>query len=107
MKIHKVCFIHLVENPMIHIMTDELDIGKYYYFNLRTREWNFDEIPSDLIGKAEEFLGVGSFEELIDFRGQKLSPESEAARDELTEYIRGLDVSDANGDGNGTGGEGR
>ena len=36
MRIHKVCYIQLVENPMIHIMTDELDIGKYYYFNLRT-----------------------------------------------------------------------
>ncbi len=107
MKVHKVCYIHLIENPMIHIMTDELDIGKYYYFNLRTRQWNFDEIPPDLIGKAEEFLGVGSFEELIEFRGQKLSRESEAARDELTEYIRSLDTGDAGGQDSGTGGEER
>jgi len=38
-------------------MTDELDIGKDYYFNLRTGRWNFDEIPPELIGKAEQFLG--------------------------------------------------
>ena len=88
MRTHKVCYIQLVKNPMIHTMTDELDIGKYYYFNLRTARWNFDEIPPDLIGKAEEFLGVGSFDELIAFRGQKLSTEAETARDELTAYIR-------------------
>jgi hypothetical protein len=106
MKIHKVCYIQLIENPMIHIMTDELDIGKYYYFNLRTNQWNFDEIPPDLIGKAEEFLGVATFEELTAFRGQKLSPLAEAARDELTDYIRKFDISDMNGQSNGHGGEG-
>jgi hypothetical protein len=96
MKIHKVCYIQLIENPTIHIMTDELDIGKYYYFNLRTGQWNFDEIPPDLIGKAEAFLGVKTFEELIAFRGQKLSPEAAAARDELTGYLRTFDLKDAN-----------
>ena len=73
MRIHKVCYIQLIENPMIHIMTDELDIGKYYYFNLRTGRWNFDEIPPELIGKAEQFLGVGTFEELIAFKNQVAS----------------------------------
>lgn len=105
MKVHKVCYIQLVENPMIHIMTDELDIGKYYYFNLRTGRWNFDEIPPDLIEKAEQFLGVGSFEELIAFRGQKLSPEATEARDELTAYIRSHDPNREGGPaggGNGT-----
>lgn len=97
MRIHKVCYIQLVENPMIHIMTDELDIGKYYYFNLRTARWNFDEIPPDLTGKAEEFLGVATFEELIAFRGQKLSTEAETARDELTAYIRSHDPGGAGG----------
>jgi hypothetical protein len=106
-KIHKVCYIQLVENPMIHIMTDELDIGKYYYFNLRTGRWNFDEIPPELIGKAEQFLGVATFEELIAFRGQKLSPEAEAARDELTSYIRSLDVGDVRGPGSGNGSDGK
>jgi hypothetical protein len=106
MKIHKVCYIQLIENPMIHIMTDELDIGKYYYFNLRTGRWNFDEIPPDLIGKAEQFLGVATFEELIAFRGQKLSPEAETARDELTEYIRSFDSGGTGGPPNGSGGNG-
>jgi hypothetical protein len=101
MKIHKVCYIQLIEKPMIHIMTDELDMGKYYYYNLRTNRWNFDEIPPDLIGKAEQFLGVGSFEELIAFRGQRLSPEAEAARDELTEYIRSHDPGGRGGPQNG------
>ncbi len=103
MKVHKVCYIQLIENPMIHIMTDELDIGKYYYYNLRTGRWNFEEIPPDLITKAEEFLGVGTFDELISFRGQKLSPEAVRARDELTEYLRGLDPSGDNPTGNGNG----
>jgi hypothetical protein len=103
MKIHKVCFIQLIENPMIHIMTDELDIGKYYYFNLRTGRWNFDEIPPELIGMAEQFLGVGTFEELIAFRGQKLSTEAETARDELTSYIRNLKIGDMGGPENGNG----
>ncbi len=106
MKIHKVCYIQLIENPMIHIMTDELEIGKYYYYNLRTNQWNFDEIPPDLIGKAEEFLGVGSFEELIAFRGRKLSPQAEASRDELTDYIRNLDIGDTGGRANGEGEKG-
>ena len=88
MKILKVCYIQIIEKPMIHIMTDELDIGKYYYYNLKTRDWNFDELPPGLIEEAEEFLGVADFEELIAFRGQKLSPEAEAARDELTRFIR-------------------
>jgi len=107
MKVHKVCYISLIENPMIHIMTDELDIGKYYYYNLRTNQWNFDDIPADLIGKAEEFLGVRSFEELIAFRGQKLSPEAEAARDELTEYIRSFAPETTGGppDGGGSNGD--
>ena len=106
MRIHKVCYIQLVENPMIHIMTDELDIGKYYYFNLRTGRWNFDEIPPELIGKAEKFLGVGTFEELIAFRGQKLSVEAETARDELTAYIRSHDPGAAGGTTSGNGGNG-
>lgn len=106
MKIHKVCYIQLIENPMIHIMTDELDIGKYYYFNLRTGLWNFPDIPADLIGKAEEFLGVATFEELIAFRGQKLSPEAETARDDLTKYLRGLDRSGAGGPPNSNGNNG-
>jgi hypothetical protein len=88
MKVHKVCYIHLIEKPMIHIMTDELPIGKYYYYNLKTGRWNFDEIHPDLINAAEQFLGVGTFDELTAFRGQKLSPEAEAARDELTGYLR-------------------
>lgn len=103
MKVHKVCYIQLIENPMIHIMTDELPIGKYYYLNLRTGRWNFDEIPPDLITKAKHFLGVDTFEELIAFRGQKLSPEAETARDELTDYLRNLDLADANPMGNGNG----
>jgi len=103
MKIHKVCYIQLIENPMIHIMTDELDMGKYYYFNLRTGLWNFDEIPPDLIAKAEEFLGVATFEELTAFRGQKLSPAAAAARDELTDYLRNLDPNAAKPTGNGNG----
>jgi len=106
MKIHKVCYIQLIENPMIHIMTDELDIGKYYYFNLRTSQWNFDEIPPDLIGMAEKFLGVNTFEELIAFRGQKLSPEAMTARDELTDYLRNLDPKDADPTVSGSGGNG-
>ena len=88
MKILKVCYIQLIEKPMIHIMTDEIEIGKYYYYNLRTGAWNFDEIPAEMIAGAEAFIGAKTFDELIAFRGQKLSPEAEAARDELTEYIR-------------------
>ena len=88
MKIIKVCYIQLVENPMIHIMTDELDIGKYYYYKLKTGAWNFPEIPPELITRAEEFLGVKTFDDLIAFRGQKLSAEAIAARDELTAFIR-------------------
>jgi len=103
MKVHKVCYIQLIENPMIHIMTDELDIGKYYYYNLRTGRWNFEEIPPDLITKAEQFLGVDTFEELTAFRGQKLSAQAVAARDELTAYLRSLDLPDANPTGNGNG----
>jgi hypothetical protein len=88
MKILKVCYIQLVEKPMIHIMTDELEIGKYYYYNLKTGSWNFDEIPPEMIAGAESFIGVKDFEGLIAFRGRKLSPEAIAARDELTRYIR-------------------
>jgi hypothetical protein len=88
MQVHKVCYIHLVEKPMIHIMTDELQMGKYYYYNLKTGRWDFDEIPPDLITKAEEFLGVRGFAELIAFRGQKLSSKAQAARDDLTRYLR-------------------
>jgi hypothetical protein len=88
MKILKVCYIHLVEKPMIHIMTDELPMGKYYYYNLRTGAWNFPHVTPEMINLAKQFLGVQTFEELIDFRGQKLSAEAAAARDELTAYIR-------------------
>jgi len=95
MKILKVCYIQLVENPMIHIMTDELAIGKYYYYNLRTGAWNFPDVSPEVITGAEEFLGVSGFDELTAFRGQKLSPEAEESRDMLTRAIRDMAAGDS------------
>ena len=94
MKILKVCYIQLVENPMIHIMTDELAVGKYYYYNLRTCTWNFPDVPPEVITGAEEFLGVSNFDELVRFRGQKLSDEAVESRDRLTRAIRDMADSD-------------
>jgi len=98
MKILKVCYIQLVENPMIHIMTDELAVGKYYYYNLKTCTWNFPDVSPEVIAGAEEFLGVSGFEELAAFRGQKLSEEAKESRDRLTRAIRDMAES-----GTGTG----
>ncbi|MBN1881428.1 MAG: hypothetical protein JW885_04575 [Deltaproteobacteria bacterium] len=95
MKILKVCYIQLVENPMIHIMTDELDIGKYYYYNIRTCAWNFPDVSPEVIIGAERFLGVSNFDELMKFRGRKLSDEAEDSRDRLTQAIR--DMADGGG----------
>ena len=75
---------------MIHIMTDELAVGKYYYYNLRTGAWNFPDVSPEVITSAEEFLGVSGFEELVSFRGQKLSAEAAASRDRLTQAIRDM-----------------
>jgi hypothetical protein len=98
MKILKVCYIQLVENPMIHIMTDELAIGKYYYYNIKTGMWNFPDVSPEVIAGAEEFLGVSGFDELLAFRGQKLSAEAEESRNMLTKAIRDMA---AGGTGNG------
>jgi len=90
MKILKVCYIQLIENPMIHIMTDELAVGKYYYYNLKTCAWNFPDVSPEVITGAEEFLGVSGFDELVKFRGQKLSGEAAESRDRLTRAIRDM-----------------